>query len=217
MACTAEGLPQELWTLILQHVDFTECLSACALVCRKLARAAAAATRLVSVCCYDNPERLAAFLGWTVSHGSSLIKLQLTAGRNNSPIRQLPCANLRELEVDGHVQLCASSEHLGLLHSCTALTKLDMDNTTLLDDGVGTPAGPAPTATARLQSLRLSSCRLAREGTTQALKQRLFPLLTSLTSLDVGGTGNELLSGFPPHISAMASLQQLRLDEPGEA
>jgi hypothetical protein len=117
----------------------------------------------------------------------------------------------------GSAQLCAGSEGLGLLHSCTALTRLYMEGSTLLDDGVGGPAGAAPAATARLQSLRLWDCGLAREGTAQALEQRLFPHLTSLTCLDVSGDyKSELLSCFPPHISSMASLQELRWTEAGE-
>jgi hypothetical protein len=79
------------------------------------------------------------------------------------------------------------------------------------------PAGPAPAATARLQRLKLQECVPARQG-TQALEQRLFPLLTSLTCLNVGGYYNkELRACFRPHISTMASLQQLQLEGVGEA
>jgi hypothetical protein len=104
---------------------------------------------------------------------------------------------------------------LGLLHSCTALTKLDVGEATLLDGDLDGLAAAAPTAVARLQHLELYGVKCAG---TQALKQRLFPHLTSLTRLDVGGDyESELLTCFPPHISSMVSLQKVTLDEAGEA
>jgi hypothetical protein len=92
MAECAE-LPQDVWVQILQHVDNTQRLSASALVCRKLARAAAAATQSVWVNGYNKPERLDAFLAWTVSHGSSLTRLVLDSSPSHST-RQLPCPAL---------------------------------------------------------------------------------------------------------------------------
>jgi hypothetical protein len=130
-----------------------------------------------------------------------------------SPIRQLPYPALRELEFyESSVQLCAGSEGLGLLHSCTALTSLLLMESFLLDGGVNAPAGAASTAMARLQHLELFDVNCA-----QAVETRLFPHLTDLTSLGTGGDAEGLLSCFPPHISSMASLQQLRLAEAGEA
>jgi hypothetical protein len=115
----------------LQHVDSQQRLSACALVSQKLAKAAAAATQSVSLSCYDSPGQFDGFLAWTNSHGSSLTKLHLSDMPDSTVIRQLACPNLLELS-PGSVQL-VSSEHLGLLHSCTALKKLDVGEATLLD------------------------------------------------------------------------------------
>jgi hypothetical protein len=137
MSSTAEELPQELWILILKHVDFRQRLSACTPVCQKLARAAAAATQSVSVSCYCRPQPLDAFLAWAraSSHGSLLTRLKFSF--SDSPIRQLPCPQLLELQgISSSVQLCASSEGMGLLRSCTALTSLQLDSSTLLDGDV---------------------------------------------------------------------------------
>jgi hypothetical protein len=110
-------LPQELWNRILQHADYKQRLSACALVCQKLAKAAAAATKELTIQC-DSPQRQAAFLRWVDNNGSSLTRLSLASDPNADSIRQLPCANLLELEVSrGSAQLCGRSEGLGLLHS----------------------------------------------------------------------------------------------------
>jgi hypothetical protein len=164
MSCTAEDLTHDIWALILQHVDYKQRLSDCALVCRKLARAAAAATQSLDLV-FNRPQRHDAFLGWTERHGSSLTSLHLESSPDHTPIRQLPCAKLVELLLnDWSVQLCASSEHLGLLHSCTALTKLVLECVELLDDGLEGPAGAAPAETARLQhfSVTLSSVKTLR-------------------------------------------------------
>jgi hypothetical protein len=208
-----EELPQDIWALILQHVDYKQRLSSCALLCRKLARAAAAATQSLELE-FSSPQQHDAFVAWTSSHGSTLTQLKLSS---DSPIRQLPCPHLLELQLDEcSGQLCASSDHVGLLHSCTALTKLILERPTVLDGETDVPDGAAPAAMAQLQSLRLFACR-AYEGTAQALEQRLFPHLTSLTRLDVGGSESELLSCFLDHISTMTSLQQLIFATPGEA
>jgi hypothetical protein len=220
---TAEQLPQELWALILQHVDDRQRLSACALVCRKLARAAAAATQSLRVSTVDRPQRHTNVLAWAGSHGSSLTSMCLFSDLYNSPIRQLPCPNLRELNLsECRVQLCASSEHSGLLHSCTALTKLVLRYPTLLAGGVPAPAGVVPSAVARLHSLTLyarpSQAALDLPGEPEAARatvQMLAPHLTSLTHLYLFGD-RESPSCFKPHISTLVRLQQLSLRWIGE-
>jgi hypothetical protein len=155
MLCT--DLPQELWAQILQHVPWRQRLSACALVCQKLARAAAAATQFLDLDFEDHPVQHGAFLDWTGSHGSFLTRLELYTDPDYSPIRQLPCSNLLELRLSGSAQLGASSEGLGLLHSCTALTYLEWDEIGLLD-GVADSAAPAvPSGVAQLRHLTLTS------------------------------------------------------------
>jgi hypothetical protein len=216
--CTAASdLTQDLWTQILKHVDHKQCLCSCALVCRKLARAAAAATTSVSFVCQGRPQRLDDFLTWSSSHGSSLTRLHLQF--SNTPIRQLHCCpNLVELHLQHFtVQLCAGSEHLGLLHSCTALTSLRLEEATLLDGGVGDgPAGAAPAAAAaaQLQQLELTGQQLGgpdQHGRlTQALHDRLIPHLTSLTELALGG---RLQACCTEHISTMVGLRKLSLKQ----
>jgi hypothetical protein len=219
MSRAAEELPQDLWAQILQNIDYKHRLSQCALVCHKLARAAAAAaaTQSLDLSFSDSPERANAFLSWTMSHGSSLTRLVLSY--SHSTTRQLPCANLLELQLsDCSVQLCASSEHLGLLHSCTALTHLDVRCPALLDCGA---AGEVPVAVAQLRHLQLTVTeplpREEQQRICQALQERLLLHLTSLTCLHVDDYCNfALLTCFPPHISTIASLQQLKLHEIGE-
>jgi hypothetical protein len=158
-----EELPQELWALILQHVPWRQRLSACALVSQKLARAAAAATRSVLASCYAKPQQHDAFLSWTTRHGSSLAMLYLTSRPIYSPILQLPCPNLAQLELhECAVQLCASSEGLGLLHSCPALSQLVVFGSILLDGVADQPAEGVPSvAVPRLKHLALC-CELPR-------------------------------------------------------
>jgi hypothetical protein len=214
-------LPQDVWVQILQHVDCTQRLSACALVCQKLARAAAAAaaaTQSFRLYLAGSP-RYDAFLGWASSHGSSLTRLELLS--SDSPIRELPCPNLLELQLY-EASVCAGSAGLGLLHSCTALTRLVLERASLLD-GVGGLSAAVPTAAAaRLKHLDLQDCQMP-EGSEEAgrvaraLQDRLFPLLSCLTQLklDGGHRDNGLQSCFLRHISTLASLQELFLDNTG--
>jgi hypothetical protein len=114
------------------------------------------------------------------------------------------------------VQLCAGSEHFGLLHSCTALTKLELCCATLLD--VAQPGSRAPAAVAQLKQLLLE-CQLpwgqgqSGEQVVQALRDRLAPHLTSLTCLMAIG---DLLACLTPHVSTMNSLQTLSIERTGE-
>jgi hypothetical protein len=144
----AEDLPQELWAQILQHIDCSQRLTACALVCQKLARAAAAATQSLYLRAPDSP-RCDGFLRWISNHGGSLTSLLLD--RSPSPIRQLRCPNLLELTLDEcRVQLLPSSSSMGLLHSCPALMCLSLRGPTVLD-GAGGPAGGVAPVLAQLQ------------------------------------------------------------------
>jgi hypothetical protein len=176
---------------------------------------AAAATQFLDLDFVDHLTQHGAFLSWTNSYGSSLTQLEFALRPEHTPVRQLACPNLLELELFRFsVQLCGSPEHLGLLHSCTALTSLSLLCVNLLDGGVEGPAGEAPAETARLQHFKFDTVECEN---TQALETRLFPHLASLTCLDVDGVQNALVACFPPHISSMASLQKLRLSRAGEA
>jgi hypothetical protein len=158
-------------------------------VCRKLARAAAAATTSVEL---KASQRCDAFLSWTTSHGKSLTTLHLTT--LDSSTRDLLCPNLLDLSLHGgHAQLCAGSEGVGLLHSCTALTKLSTANSLLLDSSEDVSALVVPAAVAKLQHLNLDLfldedfCQVldgsAGGELAQAIEERLMPHLTALTHL----------------------------------
>jgi hypothetical protein len=229
MSCsTAEDLSHDVWVQILHHVDLKQRLSACALVCKKLARAAAAAAPPdeLDLEFEDSPQRLDAFLTcWSSAHGSSLTKLHLSATRclassHSNPIRQLPCPNLLELKlVDCRVQLCASSEGPGLLHTCTALTALILNDPILLDGDVDAPAGAVPAAAvARLQHLELTQPQAAGpEGQGSGAEvplDILLPHLTSLTCLSFWTYYRR--SCFLQHISTLVGLEKLFLGSAGE-
>jgi hypothetical protein len=216
MASAAEELPEDLWNKILQHITNRQRLSACALVCRKLARAAAAAT---SVDLYSQ-QRYDGLLSWISTHGSSLTKLYLSV--NDSSICQLPCPNLRQLDLSGFsVQLCAGGSSMGLLHSCTALTRLVLRKSTLLDGSAAGLAGGVPSAVAQLQHLDMVYPR-GPEGAQemhqlqQALQDRVFPCLTTLTYLSVRYAHEQLQPCVTRQISSMAGLQELSIERAGE-
>jgi hypothetical protein len=221
-----EDLPQELWAQILLHVDYQQRLSACALVCRKLARAAAAATQLLDLYFGDAFERYDAFMGWTSSHGSSLTRLVLSY--SPSTIQQLPCSNLLQLELaDCSVQLCASSEHSGLLHSCTALTSLSLHFTEqgLLDDLAGqVPSAVPPTAVPQLKRLDVTAYVPEEPEAVLRLDQAIVLSLGShITSLErLGLDYAEEDPGLPEpscllqHISSMVRLKEGLLSGAGE-
>jgi hypothetical protein len=115
------------------------------------------------------------------------------------------------------VQLCAGSEHFGLLHGCTALTKLELCCATLLD--VAQPGSRAPAAVAQLKHLVLD-CWLPKgqsgEQVVQALRERLAPHLTSLTCLGLMGNTDGLLTSLTPHVSTIRSLHTLSIERTGE-
>jgi hypothetical protein len=199
-------------------------------VCHKLSRAAAAATQSLELnfgfLTDERPQLHAAFLSWTSSHGSSLTRLVLRSACSHSGIRELACPHLLELNLTTcRVQLGASSEGLGLLHSCTALTQLVLMFPVLLD-GVGdAPAAAAPAAVAKLPRLILilrSRNSIASEA-VQALEARVVPHLTSLTHLRVKGfpssrkTPSKQASFFTKHSSTMVNLRLLSLESAGEA
>jgi hypothetical protein len=190
-------------------------------VCQKLARAAAAAaTTSLNLTTYNNNlQRWDAFLSWTTSHGASLTKLHLSV--HDSSIRHLPCNNLLQLSLSrGSVQLCAGGSDLGVLHSCTALTRLEVYDSTLLDGGVAGLAGGVPPAVAQLQHLDMSLCRgpagaQEMHQLQQALQDRMLPCLTSLTHLFVGQLDRRQPCVMR-HISSMAGLQELSIERAGE-
>jgi hypothetical protein len=237
MSRAAAQLPQELWVQILQHVHYKQRLSACALVCCKLARAAAAAaTQSLELDLQSSPESFDAFLNWLGlnSSGRSLTRLVLSSNYSHLSICELPCPNLAELQLSMDatscsVQLSASSRHPGLLHSCTSLTKLSLSNVALLDAATDRPA-PAgdrcpPAAAAQLQHLQLAACSARqscslRPNKPHTLDDRLLHHLTALTCLEVDFGEHEksalLRTWFPATISTMVRLQRLQLLETGE-
>jgi hypothetical protein len=179
-------------------------------------------------------QRQSSLFRWISSHGSSLTRLELIATPNCIRLRQLACPNLQELvltrvERCPSVQLWPGSKWPGLLHSCTALTRLKLGSPSLLllDDGVSGAAAGVSAASAQLQEFAIDlPCRLPRGSRTehkvaQALDQ-LLPYLTSLTCLDLGDSyahhlgGQMLRSGLVQRISTLVRLNRLQLHAQGE-
>jgi len=100
-------LPMKVIEVILQHVPLTERLTACALVCKAWADAAASLS--VHVEHQVRPEYLSAFIPWLEQHGHRLCSLQLQSSYGLSeqlPLLQLPpslqrldCLHLKKLSL----------------------------------------------------------------------------------------------------------------------
>jgi hypothetical protein len=110
------------------------------------------------------------------------------------------------------LQLGASKSAVGILHSCTSLTKLVIDILGALDwheDPAGSPAHT--TAAAQLQHLQLQMSDFP-EMDEVAWSARVVPYLTGLTHLQLArGPAFERLAA---HISSMVKLQELSILHP---
>ena len=207
-------LPEELWKLILVHVDYRERLGNCSRVSRKLNRAATAATEQLELQLQRNPQRSAGLLQWMRRNGHHVSKL-LLAGIA-ADFTDLPCKHLRSLVVrDGAVQLGPSSNHPGVLHSCSGLTQLCLGSCTLLD---GPNSLSAVSAVPALQFLKLCSTnsnspvdgKLTLPGST-------LQVLTQLTYISFGLRQTQcvdITAESLQHISALQHLQALDLTRP---
>lgn len=107
------GLPQDVWTLVLQHVPLTHRLRSCALVCQEFKAAAVAATQRIetSLCKQPAVDNFVAYLQQHGRHLTSLVctvdgiggtgskwpKLRLPCQHLQLP--QLPCQHLQQLRL----------------------------------------------------------------------------------------------------------------------
>lgn len=99
-----DSLTPDIWTHILRHVGTADRVARCSVVCKKLNKAAAAATQDVQLslwrCDVDEGLRqrwAQAFESYLQKHGRHLTSLQLFWA--DQPLFNLPCANLKSLDL----------------------------------------------------------------------------------------------------------------------
>lgn len=185
---SADALPEDLWSLILQHVPQSERLR-CGLVCRKLAAAAAAATDALVVDAWRKradgsyrwqwPQFDQGFLGYLTHHGRFLTSLKL------SSLFSLPrvSTTLEEFAAIQALNLHAvKQEHLKTL-PCPNLQELSLFNMEIdLVDRSGRLLALADCATA-LTSLKLEWVKSKYDSTCLMNPPPTLASLSALVSL----------------------------------
>jgi len=151
-------------------------------------------------------QRLSGLCHWMLQHGQHLTSLRLSGfgAQSGMTLTQLPCPNLRELDLSFiRVQLSASSTQPGVLHSCTRLTKLTSSFCNFAD---GHSSLAALSALDGLQRLTVS-------GSTDesVLPSTVLQHLTQLTHLRLQHAGRLLNADSLQHASCLANLQELHI------
>ena len=126
------SLPEEVLKLVMQHVQLRVRLGSCCLVSKRLHAAAVAATDTLQLFHEDilqgaiQPRCAKSAQYWLSHYGQHLRNVQL--GGFILPLSQLPCPNLRELQLGSgcRVQLAPSQQHPGVIQGCTNLTRLEL-------------------------------------------------------------------------------------------
>jgi len=155
-------------------------------------------------------QRLRGLRQWMLQHGQHLTSLQLVAP--GGALTQLPCPNLRELDL-AHItiQMSASSTQPGVLHSCTRLTKLLMSYCQFAD-GHSLCCGSLAALSALVGLQHLSIWGDASESTDDGfLPSTVLQHLTQLTALHLDSAGQLLNDDSLQHTSCLVNLQQLGL------
>jgi len=205
-------LSEDLWKRILEYVPLEDRLRSCSVVNTTLHRAAAAATRAVTADDVAFSEQaLPGLCQWMTHHGQHLTSLQLS-GSGDEQLTQLPCPNLRQLDLAYiKVQLDSSSTPPGVLHSCTRLTWLRLDSCyfTNTDENYGSSLA-ALSALVELQHLALLENRDA--GGSEWMPSTVLKQLPHLTYLRVRDQNVDMLGTRSlQHVSCLTKLQRLHL------
>lgn len=206
-------MPDEILRNILAKITLRERLSSCSLVCRRFHRAAAASTQQLQLS-RCNQEQFASFQRYLVSNGQHLRSLKVD--RFNEHLWQLPCSNLKELEIEfctvqlDPIQLASYSySYPGILQSCSGLTRLKLDFCKLLLSFDSSTLAAVPELR-HLQLTWLSSAGAAKDPDIM-LPDRLLVHLTKLTYLRLDTIHGEELQGCAQHLSSLADLALLNL------
>jgi len=189
-------LSEDVWKHILVHVPLKQRLGSCNRVNQTLYRAAAAATQQIELYLREaGVQRLLGVCQWMMNHGQHLTSLQLNVP--GGTLTQLPCPNLRELDLGNmQVQLSASSTQPWVLHRCTRLTKLCLMSCQF-DNGHSSPA--ALSSLVRLQNLTIVTVD-SKSTSDTFMPSSVLQHLTQLTRLF-------LMYPYVPVLLSMESLQ----------
>jgi hypothetical protein len=180
-------LPWAAFSQVLQHLD-QRSLACTAMTCSTLRHAVPAAISKLEVD-HRVAGTLGSFTSWLEGHCSSLGSLTQCSiacqywGHGRPLLHTLTCPKLRQLHLqDFQVQLAPTSDHPGVLHACTGLRVLDLQDCIVMHDVA--KASAAIAALPELQHLRLSRVRSAEQGRS-LFEQQHFPASLSHLSLDV--------------------------------
>jgi hypothetical protein len=198
-------LPESLLSLALQKSN-TCTLASSAVSCNKLKQAALAAFSKVEVHC-TSAQTIESLSLWLAQNRTSLTNITYIsiAGDSESNLTPLPnlVPQLQHLQLRGlRVQLMPSNRSPGVLHECSCLTALDLQDCRAQDADA---AFATIAALPDLQSLRLLSTGLDWQAVQ--LSQLQSPL--QLTSLSLGAMG--LSAEHLSQLSALANLGHLQL------
>jgi hypothetical protein len=186
-------LPEDMWKSILTHLAPQERMRACYRVSQKLSSATAATTEQLEIS-NCNTDSTTSFWKCLTNHGQYLTSLQ--ACSIDGDWQQLPCANLRELNLQHcRIQLDPSDSHPGILQSCTGLTRLTLCRPTTLDLSTGLSAIAAMQDLQDLRLYWLESSSSSSEGRHDGIEypNSLLLHLTKLTSLKLAPSAGQSL------------------------
>jgi len=206
-------LSEDVWKHILSHLPPEHRLGSCSRVNTTLYRAAAAATQHIQL--YQGEasvHRLPGLCQWMLQHGKHLTSLHLSGfgGQSGGTLTQLPCPNLRELDLrDMQLQLSGSSTQPGVLRTCTRLTKLIFIGWPLTD---GHSSLSALSALVELQHLALIMGAVVSGSTDGSfMPSTVLQHLTQLTHLSLLYVGQLLTTNSLQHASCLVNLQELHM------
>jgi len=208
-------LSEDVWQHILEHVPLEDRLKSCSRVNHTLYRAAAAATQQIELDLREaGVQRLPGLCQWMQQHGQHLTSLLLSAfgAQSGGTLTQLPCPNLRELDLRKmRVQLSASSIQPGV-HICTRLTKLNLISCCFTPGHIGLAALPALVGLQHLV-LTMNPIEPTVSGVVceSVLPSTVVQYLTQLTHLSLMSAGRLLNTDSLQHTSCLVNLQELHI------
>jgi hypothetical protein len=193
------SMPDEVLTIVMQHVPLKDRLTSCCLVNKRLHAASVAATQEIVVGGYwdtstadkvivSGMPSAHSFQQWLHHYGQQLTNLELL--HFCQPLQQLPCPNLLELTLMScSVQLGPSAAGFpGVIQSCTKLTEVVMQC-----DIIDAPMGAAVDIFSTLVHLEGLHINLT-DPNVFGLSCGSLPLLTRLTSLTAHNLAAENLA-----------------------
>jgi hypothetical protein len=141
-------LPDQAISIVLQQLD-PHSLASTAVTCSKLRHAATANTSSISVTCGEAdafskaPDQLASLQLWLAQHSTNLtsvtrcsLAFDCSQGPDIPDFTFLPCSALRQLDLKGLcVQLAPAQDCPSVLHDCSSLTALHLQECTVHSAG----------------------------------------------------------------------------------